>query len=72
METRTMKAPMYPRWEAFERKLGDGSAVYDLYFMRREGVAFSGAVLYVVSERDAYDACDKMNAAIETHCLVQS
>ena len=55
----------YPRWEVFERKLSDGSSVFDLYFMLREGTSAGGAVIEAISEGRAYAAMDAMNAAAD-------
>ena len=51
-------------WEVFEKKLTDGSCVYDLHY-RLYGARFAGeVVINAFSEAAAFEARDAMNAAI--------
>ena len=58
----------YPQWQVFERKLSDGSSVFDVWFMQSDGTIESNPIVYARDEISAYALADELNAAIERAC----
>jgi len=57
-------------WTVFEKKLSDGSKVFDLHFKLDRGNAYaSNVVINCISEKDAFECADKMNAALAAHAV---
>lgn len=58
------EAPTVGPWHVFEKKLSDGSSVFDVHYCL--GRKYAGdVVIHCESENAAFDARDAMNAAIE-------
>jgi hypothetical protein len=60
---REMKTQAQP-WAVHERTLTDGSKVYDVWYMRSDGVGVPEVTVHAHSESAAYICADELNAAI--------
>ena len=51
-------------WTVYERTLSDGSKVYDVWYVRCNGVGVPEVTIPAHSEAAAYTCADELNAAI--------
>ena len=58
----TARMPDLP-WAVHERTLSDGSKVYDVWYMRKDGVGVPEVTIHAYSEAAAYTCADELNAA---------
>ena len=52
-------------WQVFERTLSDGSKVYDVWYVRANGVGVPEVTVHATSEGAAYRCADELNAAMD-------